>query len=255
VYSSRLAYLATWSRGGQVILGHHWFSPSAAAFAPDGTVWVTDRHNGLIRHLSATGEYLGVLTGGPSSTHASVAGHFADPVGVAVDGRGRVLVADTAHNRIQEFSPDGRLLASWSRPGAGDMGFREPHAVAVGPEGAVYVADTGNDRVVKLSFDGELLAAWGGGGVEGGHAGRPSGIAIDASGHVFVSDAESDRIREFTPGGRLLKSWGRDGIGPGEMSGPTGIAVDCRGSLFVADTQNNRVQVFEHAASACPRVG
>jgi DNA-binding beta-propeller fold protein YncE len=251
VYSSRLAYLATWSRGGEVILGHHWFSPSAAAFAPDGTVWVTDRHNGLIRHLSAAGEFLGVLTGGRPGRDASVAGHFANPAGVAVDVRGQVLVADTEHNRIQEFSRDGRLLASWSRPRSGEMGFREPHAVAVGPEGAVYVADTGNDRIVKLSADGELLAAWDGGGVQGGHVGRPSGIAIDASGHVFVSDAESGRIQEFTPDGRRLKSWGREGTGAGELSGPTGIAVDCRGNLFVADTQNNRVQVFEQVASAC----
>jgi DNA-binding beta-propeller fold protein YncE len=254
VYSSRLAYLATWSRGGEVILGHNWFSPSAAAFAPDGTLWVTDRRNGLVRHLSAAGVFLGVLTGGLAGRYASVAGHFASPAGVAVDARSHVLVADTEHDRIQEFSRDGRLLASWSRPRSGEIGFREPHAVAVGPEGAVYVADTGNDRIVKLSFSGELLAAWAGGGVEGRRVGRPSGIAIDASGHVFVSDAESDRIQEFTPDGRLLKSWGRDGTGPGELTGPTGIAVDCRGNLFVADTQNNRVQVFEHVASACPRV-
>jgi DNA-binding beta-propeller fold protein YncE len=255
LYSARLAYVATWRRGGEVILGHHWFSPSAAAFAPDGTVWVTDQRNGLIRHLSATGVFLGVLTGGPPGIYASVPGHFANPAGVAVDVRGHVLVADTEHNRVEEFSRDGRLLASWSRPRSGELGFREPNAVAVGPDGAVYVADTGNDRVVKLSSDGELLAAWGGGGVERRRFQRPRGIAIDASGHVFVSDAESDRIQELTPDGRLLTAWGREGTGPGELSGPTGISVDCRGDLFVADTQNNRVQVFEHVASTCPRAG
>jgi DNA-binding beta-propeller fold protein YncE len=255
MYSPRLAYLATWRRGGEVILGHHWFSPSAAAFAPDGTVWVTDQRNGLIRHLSATGVFLGVLTGGPPGTYPSVAGRFANPAGVAVDVRGHVLVADTEHNRIQKFSRDGRLLASWSRPRSGEMGFREPHAVAVGPEGAVYVTDTGNHRIVKLSSDGELLAAWRGGGVEGSGFGRPSGIAIDVRGHVFVSDAESDRIQEFTPDGLPLKSWGRAGTGPGELSGPTGITVDCRGNLLVADTQNNRVQVFGDVASACPGAG
>ena len=53
LFSPRLTLTATWLRGGDVVLGRHWFSPNAAAFAPDGTVWVIDRGNDLIRHLGA----------------------------------------------------------------------------------------------------------------------------------------------------------------------------------------------------------
>jgi tripartite motif-containing protein 71 len=255
MFSSRLAYLATWLRGGEVVLGRHWFSPSAAAFAPDGTVWVIDQNNDLVRHLGSAGKFLGMLTGAAGGVSASVStvvqGDFANPTGVTVDARGDVLVADTGHNRIQEFSAGGRLLASWSGAGSGG-GFRAPRAVAVAPDGVVYVVDAGNERVVELSSRGGLLAAWGGRGTGGGHFEQPSGIAIDSSRHVFVSDGVNDRIQEFTPNGRLLRSWGTEGTGPGELSGPTGITIDRQGDLVVADTQNNRVQVFTHVASSPP---
>jgi DNA-binding beta-propeller fold protein YncE len=250
LFSPRLAHVATWSRGGEVILGRHFFSPSAAAFAPDGTVWVVDRSNNLIRHLSATGAFLGVLEGkarGPSAVRPS---GFAEPSGVAVDAHGDVLVADTGHDRIQSFSPDGSLLASWGRAGADGRSFRRPLAVAVGAQGSVYVVDDGNDRIVELSARGGLIAAWGARGAGPGEFELPSGIAVDPRGRVFVSDRQSDRIQEFTAHGRFLSSWGTQGTAPGELSGPSGITIDCRGDLLVADTQNNRTQLFTHVAPA-----
>jgi DNA-binding beta-propeller fold protein YncE len=250
LFSPRLAHEATWSRGGEVILGRHWFSPCAAAFAPDGTVWVADRSNGIVRHLSATGAFLGVLEGEAPGASVVRPSGFAEPSGVAIDAHGDVLVADTGHDRIQSFSPDGSPIASWRRAGAGGRGFRRPLAVAVGAHGSVYVVDGGNDRIVELSARGRLIAAWGAPGAGPGEFELPSGIAVDARGRVFVSDRQSDRIQEFTAHGRLLSSWGTEGTGPGELSGPSGITIDCRGDLLVADTQNNRTQVFTHVASA-----
>ena len=250
LFSPRFAYEATWERGGNVIIGRHWFSPSAAAFAPDGTVWVVDRGNDLVRHFSATGTFLGVLKGEAPGASALRPSGFAEPNGVAVDAHGDVLVADTGHDRIQSFSPDGGLLASWGRAGTGDRGFRRPLAVAVSPDGSVYVVDGGNYRIAELSARGGLIAAWGARGAGPGEFALPSGIAVDARGHVFVSDRQSDRIQEFTAHGRFLSSWGTAGTGPGELSGPSGITIDCRGDLVVADTQNNRTQTFTHVASA-----
>jgi DNA-binding beta-propeller fold protein YncE len=250
LFSPRLAYEATWLRGGEVILGRHWFSPCAAAFAPDGTVWVVDRRNGLVRHFSATGAFLGVLEGEAPGASAARPSGFAEPSGVAVDAHGDVLVADTGHNRIQSFSPDGSLLASWTRASTAGRGFRRPLSVAVGAHGSVYVVDGGNDRIVELSARGRLIAAWGARGAGPGEFELPRGIAVDARGRVFVSDRQSDRIQEFTAHGRFLSSWGTEGTGPGELAGPSGITIDCRGDLLVADTQNNRTQVFTHVASA-----
>jgi tripartite motif-containing protein 71 len=236
-FGPSLRFLGEWQRGGGAVIGSHWFGPTAAAVAPDGSVWVTDPRNGVVRHLSPDGAFLGALGG------------LLEPNGVALAPSGAVLyVADTGAARIMRFSSSGLPLGT-----LGSVALARPVALAVAPDGSVYVADAGLDRVLALSPAGVLLASWGG----SRRFEELSGIAVDSAGHVFVSDRRADRVQEFTAHGRLLAAWGAPGPGPGEFSEPSGIAVDCRGAVLVADTANNRVQVFAGAASrgACAPAG
>ncbi|MCL2769343.1 MAG: hypothetical protein FWD42_04450 [Solirubrobacterales bacterium] len=265
-FDARLAYRQAWEKGGEAILGDHWFAPTAAAFAPDGTVWVTDLNNGLVRHLGLFGSFLGALGvaglsapqgGGHQATRL---GTFAKPSGVAVDSGGDVYVADTGNDRVQKLSRGGRVLGVWGQgdpgggaTGGGDPSLSAPSAVALGPGGRVYVVDAGHRRVVELGANGGVRAAFGGAGGARGRFLAPAGIAVDSEGDVFVSDSQADRIQEFDPGGRLLEAWGAPGGALGQLSDPTGMAVDCAGDLLVADTGNNRVQVFTGVAA--PAIG
>jgi tripartite motif-containing protein 71 len=229
-------YLGEWQRGGGAIVGSHWFGPTAAAVAPDGSLWVTDPRNGIVRHLSSEGVYLGAL---------GAEARLLEPNGVALAPSGHmVYVADTGAGRIQRFSaayqPLGRL---------GSVALDRPVAIAVAPDGSVYVADAGRHRVFELSPAGALLASWGGPGGAPGRFEDPSGIAVDSAGDVFVADRLLDRVQKFTAGGRLLAMWGTAGGGAGQLSLPSGLAANCRGDVLVADTANNRVQVFAGAAS------
>jgi DNA-binding beta-propeller fold protein YncE len=257
-YHARIAYRSLWSSGGGV-LGTRLFSPTAVAFAPDGSVWVADRNNKLLRHLSGDGHLLGAVGAPAGAGPASLT----EPRGLDVDSAGAVIVADTGANRVDKLAPDGRTLGAWSAPGAGGgnsaagaaqgaQSFRRPLAVAAGANDTIYVADTGNARVVALDAGGRLIASWGGRGRAPGRFGAPGGIAVDSAGHVFVSDGVLDRIQEFTPGGKLLALWGVGGSSLGELSEPAGMAVDCHGDLLVADTGNNRVQVFTGVAAPAP---
>jgi DNA-binding beta-propeller fold protein YncE len=276
-FDSALRYRAVWERGGGAIVGSHWFGPSAAAFAADGSVWLTDPRNDIVRHLSARGAYLGALGsvaragsdpvayGGPSAGSgggasrgragaessgagsgpgALAAADLLSPDGVAVAPSGEVYVADTGHARIARFAAGGRPLGTL---GSGILS--RPLAVAVALDGNVYVADAGGDRVVELSPAGARLASWGGAGGAPGRFQEPAGIAVDAAGRVFVADRGNGRVQELAAGGRVLAAWGLPGTGAGELSMPTGIATDCRGDVLVADTANNRVLVFAGAAA------
>ncbi len=245
-FTAKLDYAGRFTRGGGAILGRHFFSPSAVAVAGDGSVWVNDRANGFVRHLSSSGAYLGAL----GTEHGTLSGSFRQPGGVAVDRTGAVYVADTGHARVLKYSSRGGLLSVWGSAGPGSVLFREPSALAVdGISGDVYVADAAEDRVIKLAPDGRLLTAWGSKGTAPGRFRGPSGIAVDPGGHVFVSDLANDRIQEFTLSGHYLTAWGQTGVRPGELERPGGLSVDCRGDVLVADTQNNRVQVFAGAAT------
>jgi tripartite motif-containing protein 71 len=269
-FGASLRMRSEWQRGGGAIVGSHWFGPTAAAVAPDGSLWVTDPRNGIVRHLSSGGGYLGALgdpspapsgepvassgaptgtdglgNGGAGGSSAGAPTALFEPLGVALSPSGGVVyVADTGAGRIMRFSstdhPLGRL---------GTVALDRPVAVAVAPNGAVYVADAGLRRVFELSPSGALLHAWGGPGRGPGRFEEPSGIAVDSAGHVFVSDRRLDRVQKFSARGRLLAAWGAPGGGLGQLSSPGGLAVNCRGAVLVADTANNRVQVFAGAAS------
>ena len=275
LFDRQLRYRTQWQRGGGAIIGTHWFGPTAATIAPDGSVWVTDPRNRIVRHLSASGDFLGALgaSGGASGASAAASpavgvggsgapaaasavggggtaapsANLLGPEGVAVAGSPAaevVYVADPAARAMMRFASDGRPLGRF-----GAVAFGRPLAVAVGPGGVVYVADAGAERIVELSPAGAPLASWGGAGSAPGRFEEPAGIAVDAAGHVFVADRRADRVQEFTPHGRLLAGWGVPGPGLGQLGGPTGIATDCRGDVLVADTRNDRVQVFAGAAA------
>jgi sugar lactone lactonase YvrE len=266
-YRADIVYDSPWSSGGGVTLGAHFFSPTGLGFAADGSVWVSDRNNDLLRHLDTAGRLIGAA--GDSGAAGATAGIRVEPAnlvaphGIAVDTAGDVVVADTGSNDVDELTADGRPLAAWSEvvrhagTDAGSTsagsGFRGPLAVAAAPNGDIYVADTGNDRVVAVSDRGRLEAVFGGPGTALGRFEDPDGIAVGREGNVFVADGALARVQEFDASGHLLAAWGTEGTALGDFDEPTGLAIDCLGDLTVADTANNRVQVFTAVAAPCGR--
>ncbi len=233
LFGSQLRYRAVWERGGGAIIGSHWFGPSSAAFAADGSVWIADPRNDIVRHLDPSGHFLSAVG----------AGELLEPQGVAVAGSGELDVADSGHGRVVRYAPDGRLLGT-----LGTGRLRRPVAVAVARDGDLYVADADAGRVVRLVPRAVSGGAWGG-AWGAGRLQEPDGIALDPAGHVFVADRATGRIEEFAASGRPLLAWGVEGAAPGELSRPAAVAVDCRGDVLVADTANNRVQIFQRAAA------
>lgn len=241
-YSPSFKELHTWTKGGNVVLGQNWFAPTYAAFAPGGTVWVTDRDNDLVRHLGSKGEFLGMV--GPEGREP---GRFLEPAGVAVDSSADLYVADSGNHRIEKFASDGSVLAVWH--GSEGHPLRRPTGIALDSARDLYVIEASSEQVVELSSSGEFLSSFGGRGSAPGRFVRADGITVDSSGDVFVSDGALDRIQAFGPEGKLLASWGGEGTALGEMNEPNGLAVDCKGDLLVAETGNNRIAIFTHVAA------
>ena len=248
-YRADIAYGSPWSSGGGITLGSRFFSPTGLTFAPDGTVWVSDRNNDVIRHLGANGDFITAVGTAAGAGRPGGAVSLSEPHGVTATDGGEVIVADTGASRVLRLASDGALLAAWTGP------FRAPFAVATGPGGRIYVADTRNASVEELDANGRVLARWGGAGDTPGRFQDPDGIAVDRAGHVFVSDGVLARVQEFDAAGRLLAAWGIRGTALGALSEPMGMSVDCHGSLLVADTGNNRIQIFTGAAAASTCAG
>lgn len=176
-------------------------------------------------------------------------GELSGPLGVAVDTRGRVLVADAGNHRIARFDSLGVWLGEFGGFGYDDNRFDRPSVVWSGSALAVWVLDQGNARVVKYDLEGRLLGVL----VElRSDAVRarldlvdPQGLAVDKGGQLFVTDASGDRVLLFDPLGAILTPRGGFGSQAGRFDNPSGIAVDERGRLLVAETGNRRVQMTD----------
>jgi DNA-binding beta-propeller fold protein YncE len=176
-------------------------------------------------------------------------GEFSGPLGVAVDPRGRILVADAGNHRIARLDSAGVFLGEFGGFGYDDNRFDRPTAVWNGGALALWVLDQGNARIVKYDLEGHLLGVLAALRSDETRARLdlvdPEGLAADRGGQLYVTDAAGDRILLFDPLGAVLTPRGGFGTQPGRFDRPTGIAADDRGRLLVADAGNRRVQLLD----------
>lgn len=169
-------------------------------------------------------------------------GQFDSPTGIAVDGNGDILVADTGNGRIEKFSPAGTFLSSMGTEGSGHGQLGDPNGIAIDHAGNIYVADARNHCVRKLAPDGTSIAEWAPGFY------GPRRIAIGPDDSIYVVDQGRTRIVKFNPSGEVLAAWGSNGSGDGQFRDHTSVAVDpTSNKVYVADPINKRIQVFDSA--------
>jgi DNA-binding beta-propeller fold protein YncE len=219
--------------------------PIAVALDRRGAIYVVDASQTRVRVFDHDGQpraTWGTAGGDGQFRFAAprcIAPGGADPCatevggGVAVDGHGRVYVADFGHHRIQVFDRHGRLLAAWGRAGDGPGEFAFPSAIAVDGHGRVFVSDSGNARVQVFDGVGQFLGQWRGPS-DAGQPNRPGALACDREGRLFVADARQPRIRQFDRQGRLLAEW-EIASPPGAAVPVTGLAMDQQGYLLAGD--------------------
>jgi PKD repeat protein len=186
-------------------------NPMGVAVSPvNGDVLVADYGNQRVQVY--TSQYVYKATLGVTGVGGADAAHFHDPVGVAVDGSGRVYVADPYNQRVQRCTLSGSTGSCGTFFAAGvadahDDGFDSlgAGAVAVDGVGQVYVADPGYNRVQVFDSNGAYLTTLGGVWAQCGNTGTgelrsPSGVAVDGAGHVYVADSGNHRVQEYAPG-------------------------------------------------------
>ncbi|MFN2444192.1 MAG: SMP-30/gluconolactonase/LRE family protein, partial [Vicinamibacterales bacterium] len=229
-------------------------TPSGLAIDRNGTLYVADTANNVIRRIARDGR-VATLAGDGSAGHRDGAAHearFNGPIGVAVDASGRVIVADTYNDRIRAIHPDGTVstLAGGDAPGAVDgvrseARFDTPSGVAVGRSGTIHVADTGNGLLRAVDLQGRVTTrAWS--GADG--VSRPLAVATGPADEVYVTD-ERGRIAEVRADGatRTVAGSGpgfRDGPGgEARFRHPSGVAVITPTRLVVSDTGNALVRL------------
>jgi len=228
-----------------------------------GNVFVADRNNFKIRKISPDGivSTLAGSTAGYADGPGSAA-QFMQPLDVAVDAEGNVIVADNTGHRIRKVTPAGMVstLAGDGKAGFADgkgmeAKFRNPSGLTIDADGNIWVADRLNHRIRKITPDGMVstVAGTGTAGLLDGDASAakfadPYGIAVDVNGNVLVAELTNARIRKITPEGIVSTLAGSsagfaDGLSTtAKFNQPTDLDIDQAGNIYVAEVTNHRIR-------------
>jgi sugar lactone lactonase YvrE len=255
--------------------------PAGVAAAPDGTVYVADTENHIIRKVSSAG-VVSTLAGSPgvagSANGVGSGARFNLPNALAVDRDGNVYVADTWNHAIRKVTPEGTVTTFCGGLGiqgrsdgqCGAARFAYPAGIAITREGDLYVSDTFNYSIRRIGTNGRVGTVAGSptdpalvdGPIEAARFDLPQGIAVDGAGTVYVMDGVLRRIRD----GEVSRVAGIstaetrrhvDGIGPAaRFESPTGIASDGEGNVYVSDDHSvRRITSAAHVTTMAGRPG
>jgi tripartite motif-containing protein 71 len=178
-------------------------------------------------------------------------GQLKSPLGVAVDSKGRIVVAEQGNNRIQIFDPAGEYVLHFGRLGSAEGELSFPFGVAVNGADEIIVADAGNNRVQVFDSSGRYLRQFGSLGTGDGELNFPFHVAVDEKNNILVADSGNDRVQKFAPDGRYASKFGSTrrrsvhALGESAFNFPIGIALDSKRNVIVTDTRNHRVMVLD----------
>ena len=235
-------------------------TPSALAIDANGNLYVADTSNNRIGKVAPDGTVSTIAGDGTAGYRDGPAAQarFNGLVGIAVDTRGNVFVADTYNDRVRMISTDGQVstVAGAGSPGYADGDrntalFDTPCGIAVAQDGTLIIADTGNDRLRRIDKDGNVSAFT----VNGESLSSPIGLALTHDNVLYVTELNRSRVLQVTPDGSAHVIAGRgpgfaDGVDNARFNQPTAVAIDpTGGSLYVVDSANYLVRKLEPPTS------
>lgn len=246
-------------------------SPAGLAVDADGTIYIADAGNHIIRKISPAG----VVTtlAGAAGSKGNVDGssrnaRFNFPHALAIGTSGTLYVADTYSHTIRVIKPTGEVTTLAGQAGhkghadgAGPLAsFFYPSGLAVDAQGTVYVADNGNHTIRRVTADGTVSTLAGQASHRGSADGQgsaalfnvPASLAVAADGSLYIADYFNSTIRCITKQEQVTtlagaaKGWrSLDGrLLDARFDFPFGVAVGPNGWVYVAESGGNTVRVI-----------
>ena len=248
------------SYSGQSNLGWKLRKPTSVTVDPEGLkLTTTTEYNettGQVTEDRGAGAETTLSYASKFGEAGTEAGKLKAPWGVAVNSEGKLLVVDSANNRIEKFSASKALTrtpsAKLARATASSKNRRASRSTRLVTSGWRTRATTASRSSARPAT---FMATVGSLGTESGKFKAPAALAFDSKGNMWVADTGNSRVEKFDKEAKYVSEFGSPGSEPGKLAEPKGIAVDSGEHVWVADTGNNRIQEFTKSGSLLKRFG
>lgn len=253
--------------------------PSGAVVDRSGNLYLSDTQNARVRKVDARTGLIATVAGTGISESSGDGGPgtqagLVQPMGLAIDTAGNLLIADAWGNRIRRVDAVSGIITTFAgdgQPGfAGDGGpaavasLNCPQRIALDSAGNLFIADLFNARIRKVDARTGIITTvagngdsfYSGDGAPALSAGfDPMGIALDAGGNLFIADGMNNRVRRVdaatgvitTVAGNGYPCFDGDG-GPAtsaDLWSPWDLRIDASGNLLIADYSNSRIRIVD----------
>lgn len=192
--------------------------PTALAIAPDGNVWFSIDFSDAV----------GVVRGGKVE-RISKGSRSTEPIGIAVDTRGKVWVTDAAAGAVVSVAPGGAVETVKLGTPIARLG-----RMAAAPDGSVWFAESTSYSITRLK-DGVLKRH-----VVDSVRGGPYGVAVAPDGAIWATLQSANSLLRIAPDG----SMGEHEI-PSPGVSPTDVAVDGAGTVWFLQFRTDRIGRFK----------
>ncbi len=164
--------------------------PGSLTRSDDGIIYVSDLMNSRVLAVDEKGK---VLREVPNAREA-----LSYPQGTAVDGKGRLWVADSGNFSVSIFDHQGIFIKKITGGGDPETPFSMVRGIAVDKAGKVYISDTISHHIRVFDSTGRQISVFP--GAEDGEASLvfPTGIFIHSDGRLYVVDRGAGDVKVFS---------------------------------------------------------
>ncbi len=212
---------------------------------------------------------IGTQGSGGDGSFASIA-QLSWPLDVAVDGNGRIYIADSGNSKIRRV--DGNLISTFAGTGvsgfSGDNGpatsaqISPPYGVGVDAAGNLYIADFANHRIRRVNAATNIITTIAGTGTAGyngdgipatsAQLNFPRDVEVAPNGAIYIADSDNNRVRRIDPVTNVITTVLGTGVAGYSGDGQPGssaqirfvprITIDSAGNLYAVDMFDNRIR-------------
>ena len=171
-------------------------------------------------------------------------GELDDPLGVAVDRRGKLYVSERRLRKIRVFDTGNRLEAEIDLSGIAESPKVQPGKIVVSRSGNLYVVDQANQQILVFDKDRNLKLKFGKIGDRQGEFRTIEDVTVDRQDRIYVADSSGFPVEVFDKSGGYISRIGLRGEANGLVD-PVAVTVDRFDQLWVVDSSEHNIRIYD----------